>query len=227
MTDSSPQPEKLSRWQRLRKTLSGLLSQYPLWAMVILFACGIIFWGGFNTALELTNTESFCISCHEMRENVYKEYRTSVHFSNRTGVRATCPDCHVPKTWGNKVVRKVGATNELFHHFRGTVDTRKKFLVKRLTLAEYVWADMRENDSLECRNCHGLDYMKLKKQKYRARVTHRRADKEGRTCIDCHMGIAHKIASDFDKDRSLHDRFQKEKRPCSDCHKGMPLPPQW
>lgn len=37
------------------------------------FVAGIIFWGGFNTALELTNTESFCISCHEMRENVYAE----------------------------------------------------------------------------------------------------------------------------------------------------------
>lgn len=27
---------------------------------------GIILWGGFNTAMEATNTETFCISCHEM-----------------------------------------------------------------------------------------------------------------------------------------------------------------
>ena len=26
------------------------------------FIAGIIFWGGFNTALEATNTEAFCIS---------------------------------------------------------------------------------------------------------------------------------------------------------------------
>ncbi|MFL4294747.1 NapC/NirT family cytochrome c, partial [Enterobacter asburiae] len=28
------------------------------------FIAGVIFWGGFNTALEATNTEEFCISCH-------------------------------------------------------------------------------------------------------------------------------------------------------------------
>ena len=32
------------------------------------FIAGIIFWGGFNTALEATNTEAFCISCHEMED---------------------------------------------------------------------------------------------------------------------------------------------------------------
>ncbi len=32
------------------------------------FIAGIMFWGAFNTALELTNTEPFCTSCHEMRD---------------------------------------------------------------------------------------------------------------------------------------------------------------
>ena len=63
------------------------------------FVAGIIFWGGFNTAMEATNTETFCISCHEMEANVYQEYKYTIHYSNRSGVRATCPDCHVPKPW--------------------------------------------------------------------------------------------------------------------------------
>ena len=54
------------------------------------FLAGIVFWGGFNTALELTNTETFCISCHEMRDNVYEELKQTIHFTNRSGVRATC-----------------------------------------------------------------------------------------------------------------------------------------
>src|SRR5690606_41688889 len=33
------------------------------------FVAGVLFWGGFNTALEATNTERFCTSCHEMRED--------------------------------------------------------------------------------------------------------------------------------------------------------------
>jgi cytochrome c-type protein NapC len=81
---------------------------------------GIIVWGGFNTAVELTNKEAFCISCHEMRDNVYKEYsENTIHYTNRTGVRATCPDCHVPKEWGPKMMRKVQATRELLRQGHG------------------------------------------------------------------------------------------------------------
>jgi cytochrome c-type protein NapC len=43
------------------------------------FIAGIVFWGGFNTALEATNTETFCISCHEMHDNVYQELRSTIH----------------------------------------------------------------------------------------------------------------------------------------------------
>ena len=35
------------------------------------FIAGILFWGAFNTAMELTNTEKFCTGCHEMRDNVF------------------------------------------------------------------------------------------------------------------------------------------------------------
>jgi cytochrome c-type protein NapC len=37
------------------------------------FAAGVLFWGGFNTALEATNKENFCVTCHEMNTNVYEE----------------------------------------------------------------------------------------------------------------------------------------------------------
>ena len=69
------------------------------------FIAGIIFWGGFNTALEVTNTEKFCTSCHEMRDNVFVELKRTIHYSNRSGVRASCPDCHVPHEWTYKIIR--------------------------------------------------------------------------------------------------------------------------
>ena len=28
------------------------------------FIAGILFWGAFNTAMEVTNTEKFCTGCH-------------------------------------------------------------------------------------------------------------------------------------------------------------------
>ena len=87
----------LLRRPSTRYSLGGIL--------VVGIVAGIIFWGGFNTALEATNTETFCISCHEMGNNVYPEYKETIHYSNRTGVRATCPDCHVPRDWTHKMVR--------------------------------------------------------------------------------------------------------------------------
>ncbi|MGC1319334.1 MAG: NapC/NirT family cytochrome c, partial [Pseudolabrys sp.] len=39
---------------------------------------GILFWGGFIWAMEVANTETFCISCHEMRDNVYKELQQTI-----------------------------------------------------------------------------------------------------------------------------------------------------
>ena len=158
------------------------------------FVCGVIFWGGFNTALEVTNTEKFCVSCHEMRDNVYQELTQTVHFSNRSGVRATCPDCHVPHEWTDKIARKMQASKEVWGHIFGTIETRDEFLAMRRTLAEHEWARLKANDSLECRNCHDFDYMDFTRQSPRAADIHRRLLGEGgRTCIDCHKGIAHRL----------------------------------
>ncbi len=166
------------------------------------FIVGIIFWGGFNTAMEATNTETFCISCHEMEENVYREYQNTIHYSNRSGVRATCPDCHVPKPWVHKFVRKIKATNELYHKVLGTVDTPEKFEAKRLELAQHVWDSMKETDSRECRNCHEFDSMDYTKQQRRGVQQHIEGADRGDTCIDCHKGIAHATPAMYQVDPS-------------------------
>ena len=169
-------------------------SRYSLGALLVAGGIGgILFWGGFHWSLEISNTEQFCISCHEMRDNVYKELTQTIHFSNRTGVRATCPDCHVPREWGPKLIRKIKASNELFHKMLGTIDTPEKFEKHRKQLAENVWREMKANDSHECRNCHNFGSMDFSKQKEWSAPVHKAAMKEGQTCIDCHKGIAHKL----------------------------------
>ncbi len=168
--------------------------------LVVGFVGGIIFWGGFNTAMEVTNTEEFCISCHEMNDNVYQEYKHTIHYSNRTGVRATCPDCHVPKEWHHKVVRKIKATNELYHKALGSISTKEKFEEKRLQLAQNVWRAMKATDSRECRNCHDFESMDFTAQGRRAVAQHSTAIDEGKTCIDCHKGIAHALPDMRDVD---------------------------
>jgi len=155
---------------------------------------GIIFWGGFNTTMEFTNTEAFCTGCHEMESNVYAELQSTIHFNNRSGVRAKCSDCHVPHGWTNKMARKMAASKEVWGKIFGTISTREKFLDKRRELAQREWARLKANNSLECRNCHDLDFMDFTRQGVRAAEAHERflASNE-KTCIDCHKGIAHKL----------------------------------
>ena len=196
------QTARPSFWQRAWRfavELWGVLTRpstvFALGTLVLSgFAAGIIFWGGFNTALELTNTEKFCTSCHEMRDNVFAELKATIHFTNRSGVRATCPDCHVPHDWTDKIARKMQASKEVWGHLFGFIDTREKFADKRLELALHEWARFKANDSLECRNCHSAESMDITKQSPRAAVAHERFLFNGeKTCIDCHKGIAHHL----------------------------------
>ncbi len=186
----------------------GKIGKFSLGTLVVGIVLGIIGWGGFNWAMELTNTEAFCISCHEMKDNVYEEYTETIHYQNRTGVRAICTDCHVPKEWIHKVIRKIQATNELFHHFMGTIDTKEKFEKKRLELALHVWRTMKKTDSRECRNCHDFESMDFDKQESRSADRHEEGFDAGKTCIDCHKGIAHHLPKGWEKaarEAGLHD----------------------
>ncbi|TQV85955.1 cytochrome c3 family protein [Aliikangiella coralliicola] len=178
-------------WQTLRKPSA----HFSLGFLVVGgFISGVIFWGGFNTALELTNTEEFCISCHEMESNPYAELKPTIHFSNRSGVRATCPDCHVPHKWTDKIARKMQASKEVWGKVFGTINTREKFQNLRRHLAENEWRRLKANDSLECRNCHNFDYMDFTEQSERAANQHSTSLASGeKTCIDCHKGIAHQL----------------------------------
>ncbi|MES9860159.1 MAG: NapC/NirT family cytochrome c [Candidatus Thiodiazotropha sp. LLP2] len=153
---------------------------------------GIIFWGGFNTFMEYTNSYEFCTSCHEM-DVVNEEYQESVHAHNASGVPAICSDCHVPRPWPQKLMRKIMATKELYHWALGTIDTPEEFEAHRLQLAQNVWRTMEESDSRECRNCHTNETMVAEKQTAKAQKMHKRLMSGDATCINCHKGIAHKL----------------------------------
>ena len=181
----------LARWWKALRKPSATLSVLTLAGGG--FIAVIIFWGGFNTAMEATNTLEFCTGCHEMRDTVYQEYKGTIHASNRTGVRAICSDCHVPRDWVHKVVRKVKASRELYGKITGLIDTPEKFEKLRPELAKRVWDSMQETNSRECRNCHSFEGMNPQKQSDAASQVHAAAKAAGNTCIECHKGIAHKL----------------------------------
>jgi cytochrome c-type protein NapC len=181
-------------WGALKKPSA----KYSLLTLLVLgFFGGIIFWGGFNTAMEATNKLEFCIGCHEMRDTVYQEYKQTIHYSNRTGVRAVCSDCHVPKDWTHKMIRKARASLEVWGKLTGDVDTPEKFEAKRMVLATHEWARMKASGSAECLNCHNFDAMSSELQKQTPYKKHMQAKAEGKICIDCHKGIAHHLPKEY------------------------------
>ena len=184
---------KLQFLDRLRTRLGRYA---PLKLAIVAVVLGLLVGAGalagVTAGLAWTNTEQFCIGCHEMKDNVYAEFKGTIHDTNRSGVRATCPDCHVPKEIGPKLVRKVHATWELYGAMIGKINTKEKFEKYRHEMATRVWISMKETDSRECRNCHTRDAMSKDLQSEKAQARHAKAKTEGTICIECHFGIAHK-----------------------------------
>jgi len=80
-------------WDALRQAYPNR-SRVALGIAVLLFCfvVGGILVGGATAAIHLSSTESFCIGCHELRDNAYAEFKDTIHDKNRTGVRAECAD---------------------------------------------------------------------------------------------------------------------------------------
>ena len=161
---------------------------------ILLLTVGFILAVGSSATLESTNETEFCTSCHSMQW-VKAEWMESVHYSNISGVRANCSDCHVPHDTGPKLVAKLRAAKDVWHEIMGTIDDKEKFEHHRWQMANAVWDRMKATDSRECQSCHTVDAMDLKEQDRSARKKHRRILKENsdKTCIDCHKGVAHEI----------------------------------
>lgn len=183
-------------WAKLwRQPRKWFLFGIPAGAVLALVV-GVLGTTAFQATLHATNTTEFCVSCHEMGSFIYPEYKESVHYQNAAGVRAGCPDCHVPKEFWPKMYRKMQATfKELPNHFLGKIDTREEFEAHRAEMAEIVWARLRANDSATCRTCHSYEAMALDMQDRYAKRKHSEKYREatGKTCIDCHSGIAHEL----------------------------------
>lgn len=174
-------------------------ARYSLGAILVVgFALGLVFVGGGNYALEHTGTEEFCVSCHEMGQPL-AELKKTAHYSNRTGMRAICADCHIPHALTEKIPAKVvTGGKDIIAHFNGVIDTTEKFEAKRLAMAVSVWRSMKDRDSKECRGCHQNVWNDTENQFGGAARHHEiAANSPSMTCIDCHQGIAHDVPKEL------------------------------
>ena len=184
--------------------LTAPSARYSLGLLVVV---GILLGAGgltvFDVSMRETSTDQFCLSCHELEVNIGREYAGMSHARNARGFRVTCSDCHLPKPFVPKMMRKFRAVGEIYHHLLGTIDTPTKFEEHRMKMATRVWTEMNETDSRECRDCHKTDLWDLEAQTEDVRDFHRSALSKGKTCINCHKGVAHKLPEGIVPDQAL------------------------
>lgn len=161
---------------------------------LVAFVVGIGFTGSFIGGLKYAETDAFCTSCHEM-STPFQEYKQSVHYSNVFGIQASCGNCHVPPSFLPGLARHIQAYSEVWGHMTGELNTPAKYESHRLVLAQKIWAELKANDSAECRSCHTPTAMAFAKQPAAAASAHESLAKGGMTCIDCHRGVAHTLPS--------------------------------
>lgn len=178
-----------------RGWLGGLLqpstTRSVLSLVIIGVTLGVIGMIAFNATLHATSTEAFCTSCHEMEKNAFAQLQKTSHFSNASGVSASCSDCHVPKEFGPKMIRKIEAAREVWGTITGVIDTPEKYAAHAPHMKAREIARLRANNSQECRNCHDAERMLLPMQSAKAQRYHQAMLSENKTCIDCHAGIGH------------------------------------
>lgn len=201
MPNSKFEDIKAGLIKRFWHFLKNPSTKYSVMAIgFVFFMGGMIFLDGFGTLVARTNTLEFCIGCHEMRDTVYEEYKETIHYKNRTGVRAACPDCHVPRDWYGKMKRKLEASKDVWGTITGYIDTPEKFEARRMEMATREWARMKASGSVTCKGCHSFETMLATKQKPAAQKKHQEAQDTGKSCIDCHKGIAHLLPKEYEEE---------------------------
>ena len=166
------------------------------WAVLALVLLGLVVGAiaviGTEVMVHVTGTDEFCgAACHSMQW-VAKEHRQSIHGANRTGVRATCHDCHIPREYPEMLWYKaVAGTKDVIGELRGIISTEEKFRKERMRMAGEVWTEYKANDSRACRGCHQFSKEVLAKQQEMVRPIHAPVLEGKATCIECHKGVGH------------------------------------
>lgn len=174
--------------------LSSPSARWPVFALLLVgLVAGAVGVVGTQVAVAVTGTNEFCgNACHSHTKFVYPEYKVSVHGSNRTGVQATCSDCHIPHSYPAKLLYKAKAgIRDGIAEMQGVISTKEKFEAKRWEMANRVWDEMRADNSANCRTCHTPEAMNAAKQSEDSVKQHKKFASGKATCIDCHTGVAH------------------------------------
>lgn len=136
------------------------------------------------------NSTKFCVSCHSMGAYVYEEFKKSKHFTNASGVRPECGQCHVAKRFWPAVWDHAMGTHDLIAEYSHDWTRTEVFEARRTRMAEKARLKMLDEDSHTCRECHKMEAIAPTRK--RGERAHNDAIKKGSTnCIACHYNLVH------------------------------------
>lgn len=196
MAGTAPTDAARRRPGLLMRAWRRLHSPSARWSVAALVTLGLLVGAiaviGTQVMVHVTGTDAFCGSaCHSMQW-VAKEHKASIHGATRTGIRATCHDCHIPRDYPELLWYKaVAGTKDVIGEIRGVISTQEKFTQQRMHMANLVWAEYKDNDSRACRGCHQFSSEVLARQQDMVRALHAPTLDGKATCIDCHKGVGH------------------------------------
>lgn len=146
-------------------------------------ACLAAFYIFLTWSVGFTSSVDFCtVNCHEMAVS-YREWQTSSHYDNDTGVVAECADCHLPRGFIPKMKAKMyfGIRDTLVHYFGDPENLDRK------KLAAAASASVTDGS---CMACHkNLFPSSLPRGGFIAHKS--RAKGEKRKCVSCHKHLVH------------------------------------
>ncbi|MCG5530539.1 NapC/NirT family cytochrome c [Halorhodospira halochloris] len=147
---------------------------------------GLIVAAGSATMVEVTNKTEYCVSCH-IYDDLYEDYKQTAHYSNKTGYKAGCVDCHLPfDNWWNMVTTKADhGIGAMWKYYIGGVNTPEDLAERREELADSVFEWFQETNSKTCKSCHSPQRWNLDEQSSRAQQAHDGLDEDD-GCIGCH-----------------------------------------
>lgn len=169
------------------------ITRHVLFALVAGGLAGILFMTFLIEFDHYTSSNAFCTTCHSMAL-AEDSYKTSVHYNNASGVRASCGDCHVSEgvfaaTWDHAVGGK-----DLLKQIKGKLfgPDYDDPVINTLHLPEAAFAArkwFKDRNSATCMRCHELESIQGKRADTAA--IHRE-ETDGKSCIDCHINLVHR-----------------------------------
>ncbi|GHH97476.1 NapC/NirT family cytochrome c [Neobacillus kokaensis] len=197
-------------WQKVRNI--DWKDPVTRWKMMFISLMALIVVGGGGYGvLAMTNSPTFCASCHEMAPE-YSTFTASAHNN------ITCVQCHIKPGTINMLTHKMKSMKEVYYHVTGVPN-------------QIVQTEHEAVSNENCLQCHSKN--RIVTASGDLKVNHKKHIEKDIPCITCHAGVVHaKIAArginteevrgDYTKETAQKIMEKKYMAPnmgtCIDCH---------